>query len=142
MNQASVPGQQHVNESYETLLKTTTRLIETYGQAWARQDSDLILTVFTDDATYHERVLGQPMRGHGAIREYWETKVCREQSQIEFALRDLHIDPVKATVVAEWEAWFMDIPGGCKKHILEIAVLHIKDGKLSSLREYWASEKL
>jgi ketosteroid isomerase-like protein len=131
-----------MTQPYETLLKTATQLIEVYGQAWMRQDPDLILTVFTKDATYHERVLQQAMHGHDAIRQYWETKVCREQAQIEFALRDLHIDPVKSLVVAEWEAWFLDIPGGCKRHMLEIAVLHIKDGQISSLREYWASEKL
>lgn len=129
-------------EAYRRLHTVATGLIETYGRAWTEQDPGLILTVFTPDATYHERVLGEPMRGHGAIREYWETKVCKEQANISFALRSLLIDPSKSTAVAEWEASFDDVPGGCRKHMLEIAVLEIRGDKFSALREYWSSEKV
>lgn len=140
--QASSPQATASLERYRQLLSTAEALIETYGRAWTTQDPKLILTVFTPDATYHERVLSEPMRGHDAIREYWESKVCKEQGNISFALRSLHIDPVKSTAIAEWEASFDDIPGGCRKHMLEIAVLDIRGDKFSALREYWSSEKV
>ena len=106
------------------------------------QDTDMIVSVFTPDAIYHERVLGKPMRGHDEIRNYWNTKVRREQANIQFALRQLYIDTSKSTAIAEWEASFDDIPGNCRKHMLEIAVLDIQGEKISGLREYWCSEKL
>jgi len=35
-------------------------VIDTYVRAWVEQDPDLIVTIFTETATYHERVaLGQ-----------------------------------------------------------------------------------
>jgi|GEM_PF-745134 ketosteroid isomerase-like protein len=129
-------------DSYERLHQIVTSLIERYAQAWTMQDTDMIVSVFTPDATYHERVLAKPMRGHDEIRNYWNTKVCREQANIQFALRQLYIDTSKSTAIAEWEASFDDIPGNCRKHMLEIAVLDIQGEKISGLREYWCSEKL
>ena len=32
-----------------------------YVRAWETQDPDLIVTIFTPEATYHERVLGDPI---------------------------------------------------------------------------------
>ena len=40
-------------------------IIDTYVTAWQRQDPDLIVTIFTENATYHERVLGEPIRTRG-----------------------------------------------------------------------------
>ncbi len=45
------------------------KLIDIHLRAWTTQDPDLILTVFTPSATYHERVLDEPIRGHAGIRE-------------------------------------------------------------------------
>jgi hypothetical protein len=58
------------------------KLIDIYLRAWTTQDPDLLLTIFTPTATYHERVLQQPIRDHAGIREYWQTKVVKEQSNI------------------------------------------------------------
>ena len=44
------------------LTRETARgVIDTYIQAWVTQDPDLIVTIFTPSATYHERVLQEPM---------------------------------------------------------------------------------
>jgi len=43
-------------------------VIDTYIRAWTEQDPDLIVTVFTPDATYHEWVLGDPIPDRDAIR--------------------------------------------------------------------------
>jgi hypothetical protein len=130
------------SDTYNRLLTTVSALIETYGRAWTSQDPNLILSVFTPDATYHERVLRAPMRGHSEIKDYWESKVCREQGNIQFRLNSLYVDPVRATAIAEWEAWFDDIPSGCRKHMSEVAILAIEDDKISSLKEWWSSEKV
>jgi hypothetical protein len=113
-----------------------------YIRAWETQDPDLICTIFTPAATYHERVLGDPIPDRNAIRAYWETKVVRDQANISCELVDFYVDTERDTLIAEWEARFDDLVKGERKHMKEIAVLTFKDGLVSSLREYWASERL
>lgn len=112
--------------------------IDTYIQAWTKQDPDLIVTIFTDHATYHERVLGEPIRDRAGIRHYWETKVVHEQANIECELLNLYLDGNTAT--AEWEAHFDDLPQGVRKRMREVAILVFDGPRIASLREYWSSE--
>jgi hypothetical protein len=39
------------------------KVLETYIRAWEGQDPDLIVTILTESATYHERVLQGPDSG-------------------------------------------------------------------------------
>jgi ketosteroid isomerase-like protein len=113
-------------------------VIDTYIKAWESQDPDLIVTIFTPDATYHERVLKDPIPDRDAIRRYWETKVAREQANITCELLSLYLDGT--TVIAEWEARFDDLAKGARKRMREVAILTFEGRLISSLREYWASE--
>jgi ketosteroid isomerase-like protein len=115
-------------------------VIGTYIKAWETQDPDLIVTIFTEDATYHERVLKDAIPDREAIREYWQTKVVRSQANIRCVLRNLYLDG--NTAIAEWEAQFDDVVEGVRKRMLEIAVLTFDGELISSLREYWASEEV
>ena len=36
-------------------------MLATYIRAWETQDPELITTIFTPEATYHERVTGDPI---------------------------------------------------------------------------------
>jgi ketosteroid isomerase-like protein len=122
-----------------TLTKQQAReVIDTYIKAWESQDSSLIVTIFTPDATYHERVLQAPIPDRQAIRRYWETKVVREQANIRCELLSLYLDG--STVIAEWQAEFDDLVKGGRKRIREVAILVFEGHLISSLREYWASE--
>jgi ketosteroid isomerase-like protein len=42
-------------------------LIQTYGEAWKGRDADLILTIFTPDATYFDPKEGVQV-GHSGIK--------------------------------------------------------------------------
>ena len=114
------------------------QVIGTYIRAWESQDPDLITTIFTPAATYHERVLRDPIAGCGGIRRYWLDKVVFSQAHITCELRALYLDG--DTVIAEWDATFDDLAEGTRKHMKEIAVIVFEGGLISSLREYWASE--
>ena len=57
-------------------------IVDTYVRAWQQQDPDLIVTIFTEDATYHERVLGAPIRTRAGIHRYWREKVVANQATI------------------------------------------------------------
>lgn len=63
---------------------TLMAVLDVYKTAWEQQDSGLILTIFTEDAVYHERVLQEPMRGHEEIAAYWQEKVVKGQGRISF----------------------------------------------------------
>ena len=76
------------------------KAVDTYIRAWETQDPELIVTIFTPEATYHERVLRDPIPDRDAIREYWETKVVRDQANIRCVLLALYIDGDTAVVGA------------------------------------------
>ncbi len=115
-------------------------MIDVYLRAWMTQDPDLIVTIFTEEATYHERVLGEPIRGINGIRHYWETKVVKEQANIEASLLNLYLDGT--TAIAEWEARFNDAVKGHRTLMREVAILELAGNKIASLREYWASKPI
>ena len=115
-------------------------VIDVYIRAWVEQDPDLIVTIFTDSATYHERVLEAPIRDREGIRAYWQTKVVESQGKIECELLNLYLDG--DTAIAEWEARFDDLTQGVRKRIREVAILVFEGGRIASLREYWSSERI
>jgi uncharacterized protein (TIGR02246 family) len=124
-----------------TLTKQQVReVLEVYIRAWEDQDPDLIVTIFTEGATYHERVMGEPIRGRDGIRSYWQTKVVGTQANITCELLNLYLDD--GTVIAEWEATFDDTAQQVRKRMREVALLTFNGSLIDSLREYWASEEL
>lgn len=118
------------------------KVLDTYIRAWQEQDPDLIVTIFTEGATYHERVLQAPIPDREAIRRYWCEKVVQQQGNIAARLLTFYLDSDRDTVVAEWEAEFNDLAQGVRKRMREVAILEFQGGLISSLREYWASEQI
>lgn len=115
-------------------------VLATYIKAWQDQDPDLIVTIFTDTATYHERVLKDPIPDREAIRLYWQDKVVGSQANITCRLLNLYLDG--DTAIAEWLAEFDDVDEGVRKRMQEIAVLTFEGRLISSLREYWSSTEI
>jgi uncharacterized protein (TIGR02246 family) len=121
--------------------KTAVReVVERYIRAWVHQDPDLILTVFTESATYLERSFEKPIFGHKGIRQYWQEKVVESQGRIECRLLNLYLD--ERTAIAEWEACFDDKKAGVRKRMREVAILEFEGLLIQSLREYWASQEI
>jgi hypothetical protein len=115
-------------------------LLDIYVKAWETQDPDLICTIFTPDAVYHERIMEAPIPDREAIRSYWQSKVVEGQANIDCRILALYLDGDAA--IAEWEAVFDDTRQQVRKRMREVAILTIRDGLFASLREYWASEHL
>ena len=46
-------------------------LIDTFGQGWARGNVELLMSVFSADATFVETPFSAPLQGAEAIRGYW-----------------------------------------------------------------------
>jgi hypothetical protein len=115
-------------------------VLDVYIRAWQEQDPDLIITIFTESATYHERVLEAPIPNRDAIRQYWETKVVKDQANIKCELLNVYLDGT--TAIAEWGAEFDDVVQGVRKRMREIAVLDFEGRQIAALREYWSSERV
>ena len=99
-------------------------VIAVYMKAWRTQDPDLIITIFTPEATYHERVMELiTITGRDGIRAYWESKVAGAQANITCGLMQLHLDQDTGIAIAEWMAEFDDVAQGVRKRMREIAVL-------------------
>jgi hypothetical protein len=123
-------------------------VIAVYIRAWEMQDENLILTIFTEGATYHERVMSDPIPDRDSIGAYWRSKVVEAQANITCELVNLYVDG--DTAIAEWVAEFDDLAQGVRKRMKEIAVLEFVpvvantglgfEWRIASLREYWASE--
>ncbi len=115
-------------------------ILEVYKDAWTKQDPDKIITIFTKDASYHEKLLEKPYIGHKQIKQYWQNKVVEEQSDIKFKLLNVYVDG--NTAIAEWDASFFSKKENKKIHIIEIAVVEFRGSKIKSIREYWHSERI
>jgi ketosteroid isomerase-like protein len=115
-------------------------VLDVYIRAWETQDPELITTIFTESATYHERVLQDPIPNRDAIKRYWETKVVKDQANIKCELLNVYLDGT--TAIAEWETEFDDVAQGVRKRMREIAVLDFEGRRISALREYWSSERV
>jgi hypothetical protein len=115
-------------------------VVDTYIRAWVDKDPDLIVTIFTETATYHERVLEAPIENREGIRRYWQTKVVESQDRITCKLLSLFLDG--NTAIVEWEAEFDDLPQKVRKRMREVAILVFEGQLIASLREYWSSEKI
>lgn len=114
------------------------KLIEVYGRAWETRDPELIITIFTDDATYDDP--HEPLNnGRDAIYAYWVSKVIGEQDDIHFKLRNVWLDG--ENVIAEWDAKFIDTKRSLRINMSEVAIFGTRDGKFSSLREYYKTQK-
>lgn len=114
------------------------KLIEVYRKAWETRDPELIVTIFTEDATYNDPKEPENI-GRDAIKKYWEYKVIGEQEDIKFNLKNLWVDG--DTVIAEWYATFKDIKRHQLTDLLEVAIFTVKGDKFCSLREYYKSAK-
>src|SRR5688500_18281032 len=53
--------------------------IEAYRQAWETADADLVLTLFTEDASYRANPFEEPHHGHAGIRAYWESVTSQQR---------------------------------------------------------------
>ena len=115
-------------------------VVNIYLRAWVEQDADLIGTIFTDTATYHERVLEAPIRNRDGIQSYWQQKVVDSQNSIECELLNLYLEG--NTAIVEWEAQFDDLAQRVRKRMREVAILVFEGQLIASLREYWSSEQI
>ena len=111
--------------------------IERYRQAWEENDADLLVTLFTEDASYRSSPLREPNVGHDAIRAYW-ARAAGTQRNVEVRMGE---PVVEGNVVAvEWWTTMEDDEDGEVTLPGCLLLQFAPDGRCLDLREYWNVE--
>ena len=114
-------------------------IMKKYGEAWEKQDSDLLLEIFDKDGTYQVTPFEKPIEGHSAIKQYWVKYPQKDQKNIRFKLGQCAV--YNETGYAEWISKFDQISSGKSVELRGIIIITLKDNKIKSLREYWHTGK-
>ncbi len=109
-------------------------LLASYGRAWTTFDGDLLVSLFTADAEYHEDPFEPPMIGHNAIRAYW-LEAAASQEQVEFDVERHWVSG--DTVLAAWHAVYVRRGSSDRVRLAGFFVLDVAGGKIRQLREWW-----
>lgn len=64
-------------------------LIDTFGQGWAHQEAERLLSVFAEDAVFKEGPFAKPLVGIEAIRGYW-ADISYHQAEGRFSSGEIH----------------------------------------------------
>lgn len=110
--------------------------VEAYRQAWESRDPDAAAALFTEDATYRDRIFDEPHRGPDGVAAYW-ANVTRPQSEVQVRIGKPFVDG-KRVAVEFWTNFEVDgedatLPG-C------LLLDFDDDWKCTRLREYWLFE--
>jgi len=112
------------------LLARFVRACETF-------EGDLAVSLFSDDAEYHEDPFSPPLIGHNAIRALWlATAATRDQVELTIERHLVSGD----TVVAIWHLGYALREGGRRRRAAGVFILEVRDGKIGRLRQ-WCHER-
>lgn len=110
-----------------------------YGEAWEKQNPDLLLEIFDKDGTYQVTPFEKPIKGHVAIKKYWIKYPQKDQKNIKFKLDQCGFNHEAG--YAEWISSFNQISSRKFVELRGIMIITLKNNKIKSLREYWHSTK-
>lgn len=114
------------------------RLMSAYGRAWETRDAELVVSLFTEDATYHESPFNEPIRGHDGIRRYWQQATgphrdVRFRWSPVFSSEGLH--------VMEWSSEYTRADSGRRFELRGVMILGLRGERIAHLREYWMRQE-
>ena len=109
-------------------------LLADFARAYETFDGDLVVSLFSDDAEYHEDPFSSPLVGHNAIRAYWLDGAAT-QDQVEFTI-ERHLVSGD-TIVAVWHMSYIVRGDGTTRRASGVLILETRNGKIERLREWW-----
>lgn len=112
-------------------------LLAAFARARERFDGDLVVSLFSADAEYHEDPFGPPIVGHNAIRARW-LEAAATQDQVEFTIERHLVSG--ATIVAIWHLSSVLREDGGRRRASGVLVLDTRNGEIERLRE-WSQER-
>ena len=110
--------------------------IAAYGRAWETGDQELMLSLFTEDASYRASPFREPYRGHDELRAY-SRRTSGAQTDKQVRMGKPFVDGNRVAV--EW--WTTMAEDGETVTLPGCLLLRFEpDGRCSDLREYWHLE--
>ncbi|MEM7025697.1 MAG: nuclear transport factor 2 family protein [Pseudomonadota bacterium] len=111
--------------------------LQDYGRAWETADAELIVSLFTRDASYRETPFDAAMIGHDAIKRYWIDQPSNHQD-VRFSFEILAV--VGNQCFSHWNTKFSK--GGRKLELdgaFRLIFERQPDGPLlcRTLEEWW-----
>ncbi len=109
-----------------------------YRRAWEENDAGLVVSLFTEDASYRSSPFREPSLGHDGIRAYWE-RAAGSQRDVEVRMGE---PVVEGNVVAV--EWWTTMEDGDEGEVTLPGCLLLQfapDGRCFDLREYWHVEE-
>lgn len=77
------------------------KFMQGYQHAWETSDGDLLASLFSEDATYHNTPFST-QSGHEQIKSYWERTKLQKDIKLEFEILHAHA----AGGVAHWRTTY------------------------------------
>jgi ketosteroid isomerase-like protein len=112
---------------------TAGELLESFGRAWETFDGDLIVSLFTEDAEYHDDPFGPPMVGHNAIRKYWLDGAAAT-AEVEFTVERHWVSG--EAVLAAWHASYVERADRQHVRLVGFMTWDMRGDHISRLREW------
>lgn len=113
---------------------TFARLMETYQRAWETRNAELVVGLFTEDATYQENPFSPVLAGPAAIRRYWEEATG---SQRDIRFRWQPVCRAENLHVVQWEAEFTRTASGQRVALRGVMLIELRGERIYHFREYW-----
>jgi uncharacterized protein (TIGR02246 family) len=110
-------------------------LIEQAKAAWTARDADTLAQLFSQDGELI--VPGQRWQGQAKIREEI-AKFAQQYTDVSITIQQILIDGNRAAV--EWHYEDTEKSTGQRSHVDDAIVLEVKDGRISSWREYFDTD--
>jgi ketosteroid isomerase-like protein len=117
---------------------TAGDLVATFGRAWETFDGDLVVSLFTENAEYHEDPFEPPLVGHNAIRAYW-LNAAPSQDQVEFTVERHWVSG--DTILAAGHASYVERPSGDRVRMKTFFTFEMENGRIARFREWWHSRR-
>jgi len=124
---------QSPNEAIDTAALGRS-LVDTFGKGWAKQDIDLLLSVFADEAVFQETPFARARKGIALIREYWRD-IGYHQSESRFSSGEVFT--VGPWFSAEFKFVFRRRRTGEWVDARGALFCETRDGKITEMRMYW-----
>lgn len=110
------------------------RLVDTFGRGWARQDAELLLSVFSDAAVFREGPFGKAHEGLASIRGYW-ADISYHQSEGTFSSGEIFTAGPWFSV--EFKSVFRRRRTGEWVDVRGALFCETAEEKISEMRMYW-----
>jgi hypothetical protein len=103
-----------------------------YKRSWEDLDTDLFLSLFTEDAVYHPTPFSQPYRGSDLGRLWNTLKTIQKDNMIEFEVWNTEDD----TAVARWDGESTRLPSMERNRGSGVFLLQFSKGKCCRLQQW------